>query len=71
MVRASHLIAAVFLPPLGVFLGRGLGPVFWMSVALTALFWVPGVIFAVIAVAMPQLALWPKSPPATVGARQR
>jgi uncharacterized membrane protein YqaE (UPF0057 family) len=39
-------VAAILLPPLGVFLNRGLGSAFWISVALTILAFVPGVIYA-------------------------
>jgi uncharacterized membrane protein YqaE (UPF0057 family) len=44
------LIAAILLPPLGVFLERGMGPLFWISVVLTLLAFIPGVIFSVLAV---------------------
>jgi len=44
----GQTVAAVLLPPLGVFLRRGLGPAFWTDVALTLLGWVPGIIFALI-----------------------
>jgi uncharacterized membrane protein YqaE (UPF0057 family) len=40
------VIAALLLPPLGVYLARGLGPSFWISVLLTVFWWVPGVIYA-------------------------
>ncbi|QJU56798.1 YqaE/Pmp3 family membrane protein [Sphingomonas sp. AP4-R1] len=40
------LIAAVLLPPLAVYLARGLGPSFWIGVLLTLFWWVPGVIYA-------------------------
>ncbi len=41
-----RIIAAIVVPPLGVFLARGLGGSFWISCLLTLLGWVPGVIFA-------------------------
>lgn len=44
------VIAAILLPPLGVFLERGMGPLFWVSVVLTLLAFIPGVIFALLAV---------------------
>jgi uncharacterized membrane protein YqaE (UPF0057 family) len=47
-------IAALLLPPLGVFLARGLRPVFWVDVVLTLLGWVPGVLFALVAVLAPR-----------------
>ena len=40
------IIAALLLPPLGVFLARGLVPVFWLCCLLTLLGWLPGVVFA-------------------------
>lgn len=40
------IVAAILLPPLGVFLARGLVPVFWLSCLLTLLGWLPGVVFA-------------------------
>ena len=40
------IISAILLPPLGIFLARGLGPEFWIGTALTILFWVPGIAFA-------------------------
>lgn len=39
-------IAAVMLPPLGVWLVAGIGRNFWIAVALTCLFFVPGMIWA-------------------------
>lgn len=44
--RIAEIIAAILLPPLGVFLNRGLGSHFWISVVLTILAFVPGVIYA-------------------------
>jgi uncharacterized membrane protein YqaE (UPF0057 family) len=41
-----RILAAIVVPPLGVFLVRGITPVFWIGCALTLLGWVPGVIFA-------------------------
>jgi uncharacterized membrane protein YqaE (UPF0057 family) len=40
------LIAAIVLPPLGVFLEVGLGTQFWINVLLTILGYLPGVIHA-------------------------
>ena len=39
-------IAAVLLPPLGIWLVAGLGRDFWIGVLLTCLFFVPGVLWA-------------------------
>ncbi len=44
--RIAEIIAAILLPPLGVFLNRGLGSAFWISVVLTILAFVPGVVYA-------------------------
>jgi len=49
------VIAAILLPPLGIFLARGLGPEFWTGTLLTILFWVPGLIFALVVVLRPAL----------------
>lgn len=42
-----RLIAAIFLPPLGVFLTVGLGGAFWLNILLTILGFIPGIIHAV------------------------
>lgn len=52
---AGAIVAAVLLPPLGTFLGRGLGRDFWIDVALTLIGWVPGVVFALVALLRPDL----------------
>ncbi|KAG2176530.1 hypothetical protein INT44_007193 [Umbelopsis vinacea] len=39
-------VAAVILPPLGVFLERGCAQSFWINILLTCLGWIPGVIHA-------------------------
>ena len=49
------IIAAVLLPPLGIFLARGLGADFWIGCVLTIVGWLPGVIFALIAILRPGL----------------
>ena len=51
----AAVIAAILLPPLGIFLVRGLGPEFWIGTLLTILFWVPGIIFALVMVLRPTL----------------
>ncbi|KAI9594662.1 hypothetical protein BDF19DRAFT_423417 [Syncephalis fuscata] len=38
------LIVAIFLPPLGVILTRGLKRDFWINLILTLLGWIPGII---------------------------
>jgi len=52
-ISVAAVICAVLLPPLGVFLARGLCPAFWVSVVLTLIGWVPGVLFALVAVLQP------------------
>ncbi len=42
-----RLLAAFFLPPLGVFLTVGLGGAFWLNILLTILGYIPGIIHAV------------------------
>lgn len=54
--RAATIVAAVLLPPLGVFLARGLGKAFWIATALTVLGWLPGVIFALVTLLRPARA---------------
>jgi|GEM_PF-5404084 uncharacterized membrane protein YqaE (UPF0057 family) len=51
----AAVIAAILLPPLGIFLARGLGPEFWIGTLLTILFWVPGILFALAVVLRPGL----------------
>lgn len=45
-VRPAAVISAVLLPPLGVFIDRGMGRDFWVAAGLTCLAWLPGVAFA-------------------------
>jgi uncharacterized membrane protein YqaE (UPF0057 family) len=49
------VIAAILLPPLGIFLARGLGLEFWIGTLLTILFWVPGIVFALAVILRPSL----------------
>lgn len=42
-----RIIAAIILPPLGVFLQVGIGKHFWINIVLTLLGFVPGIIHAV------------------------
>lgn len=49
------LIAAVLLPPLGIFLARGLGPAFWIGTGLTLIGWLPGIVFALLVILRPDL----------------
>jgi uncharacterized membrane protein YqaE (UPF0057 family) len=50
---AAAIVAALFLPPLGVFLDAGMGRAFWITTILTLLFFVPGVIFALVTILRP------------------
>lgn len=49
------VVAAVLLPPLGVFLAQGLTAWFWVDVVLTLIGWVPGVLFALVVLLKPGL----------------
>jgi uncharacterized membrane protein YqaE (UPF0057 family) len=49
-VSIIKIILAVLLPPLAVFLHVGIGTQFWISLILTLLFWIPGVIYALLVV---------------------
>lgn len=42
-----RIVAAIILPPLGVFLQVGIGMHFWINILLTILGFIPGVIHAV------------------------
>lgn len=42
---AILLLISVFLPPLGAFLRFGLESEFWISLLLTILGWLPGVVY--------------------------
>ena len=42
-----RIIAAILLPPLGVFLQVGLGGHFWLNILLTLLGYIPGIVHAV------------------------
>jgi uncharacterized membrane protein YqaE (UPF0057 family) len=42
-----RILAAIVLPPLGVFLQEGIRKRFWINVLLTLLGYVPGIIHAV------------------------
>ncbi|HEY8403173.1 MAG TPA: YqaE/Pmp3 family membrane protein [Flavobacteriales bacterium] len=44
------VILAIILPPLAVFLHSGIGTEFWISLILTILFWIPGVIYSLLVV---------------------
>lgn len=44
------VILAILLPPLAVFLVRGIGGAFWLDLLLTIFFWLPGMIYALIVI---------------------
>lgn len=46
-----RIIAAILLPPLGVFLQVGIGKHFWINIVLTLLGYVPGIVHAVYIIA--------------------
>lgn len=48
------IVAAILLPPLGIFLARGLGPEFWIGTLLTLFGWLPGILFALFAILRPR-----------------
>lgn len=43
-----YVILSIFIPPLAVYLQRDLGTDFWINLILTLLFWLPGVIHALL-----------------------
>lgn len=49
------VILAILLPPMGVYLDRGITPAFWINVVLTCLGFVPGMIHALATVLVPRL----------------
>jgi uncharacterized membrane protein YqaE (UPF0057 family) len=49
------IVLAVLLPPLGVLIVEGVGMVFLVSLILTCLGYVPGMIFSLIAVLRPDV----------------
>ena len=49
------IIAAIFLPPLGVYLSEGLTHNFWIAAVLTLIAFIPGIIYALITVLFPDL----------------
>ncbi|MDF1768523.1 YqaE/Pmp3 family membrane protein [Maricaulis sp.] len=42
-----RILAAVLLPPLGVFLQVGIGIQFWINIVLTIFGYIPGIVHAV------------------------
>lgn len=50
-MEIAKIILAIILPPLGVFLERGLGAQFLLNILLTILGYIPGIIHAVYIIA--------------------
>ncbi len=48
-----QIVASVIIPPVGVFLKRGIGLSFFLSILLTILGYVPGLIYAIWVVTRP------------------
>ena len=44
------VILEILLPPAAVYLARGIGNEFWISLILTLLFWFPGIVYAMLIV---------------------
>jgi uncharacterized membrane protein YqaE (UPF0057 family) len=44
------VILSIILPPLAVFLVRGIGGAFWLDILLCIFFWLPGIIYALIVI---------------------
>jgi uncharacterized membrane protein YqaE (UPF0057 family) len=49
------IILAVILPPIGVWMVEGIGVIFLVSLILTCLAYVPGMVFSLVAVLRPDL----------------
>lgn len=47
LVDAVRILCAILLPPVGVLLTAGVGGQFWLSILLTLLGYVPGMMHAV------------------------
>lgn len=48
------VVAAILLPPLGVFIVRGLTPAFWLTVVATLIGWLPGIVLALMLLLLPE-----------------
>jgi uncharacterized membrane protein YqaE (UPF0057 family) len=48
------VVAAILLPPLGVFIARGLTAAFWLTVVATLIGWVPGIVLALLLLFVPE-----------------
>jgi len=50
------ILAAILLPPLALFLDRGITPAFWIAVLLTCIGFIPGVIYALVMILRPRMS---------------
>ena len=50
---AGAVVVAILLPPLAVFIARGLTPAFWVTAAATVVGWLPGVVLALLLLLAP------------------
>ena len=46
MSKLVLIVISIFLPPLAVFLKKGIMPTFWINLLLTLIFFIPGVVHA-------------------------
>lgn len=46
MSKLVLIVLSIFLPPLAVFLKKGIMPTFWINLILTFIFFIPGVVHA-------------------------
>jgi len=53
-ISPAVFVVAILLPPLAVFMVRGLTPAFWLTVAATLVAWLPGVLLALLLLLMPE-----------------
>ena len=54
-MSVAAVVAAILLPPLGVWLSEGVSRNFWIALVLTLIAFVPGMLFALVAVLRPDL----------------
>lgn len=49
-MKSLHLLLAILIPPVGVFMAFGVGSTLFINIGLTLLGWIPGIIHAVWAI---------------------
>ena len=49
-MKTLHLLLAILVPPVGVFMAFGVGSTLFINIGLTLLGWIPGIIHAVCAI---------------------